>query len=231
MRALLIAAASILGILLIGCSTNSSAQQAVQQAALEAKAPDADALPAKPPPFNAETRFAAGQVDEAQHNLGSAVTQYEEALKINPKHLGSLYRLGVIYAELKQYPTAIAYWQRYLQASGNAATAYADLGFCQELAAQPDQAEASYQAGIARDGKCVPCRVNYGLMLARHGRIADAIEQWQAVLTPAEVHYNLGGIYAAQGNKAKARVEFNKALELDPNLNDAKLRVSALDSN
>ena len=221
------AAVSLLGLLLFGCSTNPQAQQATFGTRNE----PVEGLPAKLPDFNAQTRFAAGQVDETQHNPDGAITQYQEALKLDPKNLAALYRLGIVYAEVKKYPEAVLVWQRYVEVSGKSATAYADLGFCQDLAGQPEQAELSYKAGIARDAKNVPCRVNYGLLLARRDRIGDAIDQWQTVLTPAEVHYNLGGVYSAQGHKAKARAEFNKALELDPNFNDAKQRVSSLDNN
>jgi tetratricopeptide (TPR) repeat protein len=220
-----IALASILCLFLCGCAGNQQQQQ------FGDKAQPSDALPAKEQPFTAETRFAAGQVDEAQHNPSGAVIQYQEALKLNPKHLGALYRLGIVYAELKEYPQAIDTWGQYVAATNESPTAYGDMAFCEELAGETDKAAASYEAGIARDPRSIPCRVNYGLMLARQGRVDDAVTQWRFVLTDAEIHYNLGGVYEAQGNKAKARVEFNKALELNPNFNDARVRVSSLDTN
>jgi cytochrome c-type biogenesis protein CcmH/NrfG len=39
-----------------------------------------------------------------------AVEQYREALKIDPKHQPSLYRLGMIYTQQKAYPQAIETW-------------------------------------------------------------------------------------------------------------------------
>jgi tetratricopeptide (TPR) repeat protein len=225
-------AASILGAVLAGCSTTQQ-QPAISPtgAITSAKAnavPD-DAPPAKEPAFTAETRFAAGQLAESQNNPVAAIQQYQEALKLKPDHLGALYRMGVVYARLKDYPQAIDAWDRYVQATGESATAYGDLGFCEELAGDTAKAEAAYKAGIARDPKNSPCRVNYGLMLARRGQIDDAVTQWRFVLTEAEVHYNLGGVYATQGKKDQARAEFNKAIELDPNFTDAKTRVAALD--
>ena len=180
-------------------------------------------------PFSAETRFAAGQMAETQGNPRAAIVQYQEALKLNPNHLGALYRLGVVYAQMKQFQPAVAAWEQYVEATGQAATAFADLGFCEELAGFPDKAEYAYMAGIAQDPKCVPCRVNYGLMLARKGQINQAIAQWRFVLSEAEIHYNLGGIYASQGRKEQAKLEFNEAMKLDPKLTDAKARVAALD--
>lgn len=182
-------------------------------------------------PFTAETRFAAGQLAETQNNPNQAVIQYQEALKLKPDYLGALYRLGVVYAELKQYPQAIDVWGRYIGASGEDPTAFGDLGFCEELSGDSAKAEAAYKKGIDKDPKNAVCRVNYGLMLARAGKIDAATEQWRVVLSEAEIHYNLGGIYAQKGHKEQARGEFNKALELDPKFTDAKSRVSELDQN
>jgi Flp pilus assembly protein TadD len=70
--------------------------------------------------------------------------------------------------------------------------------------------------------------VNYGLMLARDNRINEAIVQLQMVLTPAEMHYDLGSIYEHEGRKEQARVEFRKALDADPTLADAEVRLSSL---
>jgi len=182
-------------------------------------------------PITVNTRFAAGQVAEAQNNPNLAIQQYQQALQIDPEHKATLYRLGVIYAELKQYPQAIDAWQRYLKATGNSATAYADLAFCYELSGDIDKAETAYQSGLAKDPKCAPCRVNYGLLLARRGRVNEAITQWQSVLTEAEIHYNLGGVYSLAGRNEQAKIEYKKALELDPTLSDAQQKVTALDRN
>ncbi|MGA2232080.1 MAG: tetratricopeptide repeat protein [Tepidisphaeraceae bacterium] len=182
-------------------------------------------------PFTAETRFAAGQLAESQNNPNQAVIQYNEALKLKPDYLAALYRLGVVYAELKEYPQATEIWGRYIGATGEAATAFGDLGFCEELAGDAPKAEAAYKKGIEKDPKNVTCRVNYGLMLARAGKIDAATEQWRFVLSEAEIHYNLGGLYAQQGHKDQARAEFSKALELDPKLTDAQSRLTTLDQN
>jgi Flp pilus assembly protein TadD len=73
--------------------------------------------------------------------------------------------------------------------------------------------------------------VNYGLMLARHGRINEGILQLQAVLTDAEVHYNLAGVYELANRKEQARVEYQQALELDPNMIEAKAKLAQLSLN
>lgn len=184
---------------------------------------------AKEPAITLETRYAAGQLAESQNNPANAMKQYEEALRLQPDHVPSLYRLGVVAAQVKQYPKAIETWKRYLKATQDSANGYANLGFCYELSGDWQAAESSYQKGIAKDPRNETCRVNYGLMLARQDRMTHAIAQLRAVLTPAEVSYNLGSIHEQQGRREQAKAEYQKALALDPTLHDAKQRLAALE--
>jgi tetratricopeptide (TPR) repeat protein len=180
------------------------------------------------PPIEAKTYYAAGLVAESHNDFAKAANQYAQALKQSPENKSALYRLGVCQSHLKKYPEAIATWKRYLEVTKNDPHAWSNLAFCHELAGEPYQAEQAYKEGIARDPKNAPCRTNYGLMLARVGRTAEAREQLAAVLSEAEVHYNLGSVLESQGQTDAARQEYQKAVELDPELADAQSRLSAL---
>jgi len=116
-----------------------------------------------------------------------------------------------------------------LRETKNDATAYANLGFCYYLAGDKSDAERTYQEGIAKDPTNASCRANFGLFLAREGRTEEASAQWRAVLSEAQVHYNLGSIYEQQNKREQAKVEFRTALQHDQNLVDAKARLAALD--
>jgi len=223
-------ALGLLIVLIAGCAKN-------QQGVSKLPEDKANALSAqqskfeksKDPPFTAATHFAAGQLAESQEAHMAAIAHYQAALRVDSRHLESRYRIAVVYTRLKDWPNAISGWKRYMKATKNEATAYANLGFCYDLAGRKGDAEKTYQAGIAKDPKNVNCRVNYGLLLARDGRIEDATAKWRAVLTEAQVHYNLGSLYEQQNKKEQARIEFRQALQLDANLADAKTRLAALD--
>src|SRR3954465_12303146 len=88
---------------------------------------------AKDPAFTAPTHFAAGQLAESQGAPQAAVEQYKEALKLDPKHQPSIYRLGVIYTQLKMYPQAIDAWKQYVSVTDGSAAAYGNLGFCYDV--------------------------------------------------------------------------------------------------
>jgi tetratricopeptide (TPR) repeat protein len=181
------------------------------------------------PPFTVATHFAAGQLAESQEAPLAAIAHYQAALRIDSHHRDSLYRVGVVYTKLKDWPGAIGAWKRYLKETRNDATAYANLAFCYSLAGRKTDAERTYQEGISKDPTNAGCRVNYGLFLAREGRTEEAAAQWRAVLTEAQVHYNLGSIYEQQNKRDLAKAEFRQALQHDANLADAKTRLAALD--
>jgi tetratricopeptide (TPR) repeat protein len=218
-----------LSFFLCACSSHNAATQAQNQ---KLSPVDEASLPvAKDPPLKANTRFAAGQVAESQGNFDAAISEYNKALDIDPKHLPSLYRLGVIYAQFKKYDQSIAIWKHYIAISNDAPEGYGNLGYCYELDTQPELAEATYKLGLEKDPKNANCRTNYGLMLARKGKIQEAVRLWDPVLSDAEIHYDLAGIYALDGRKQEAKAEYKKALASDPTLIDARARLSELDNN
>lgn len=222
---LLAAAAAILA----GCSDNAAVKGLSQDDADKLNSQHSRFEQEDDPQFTAKTHFAAGQLAESQGDYPRAILQYNEALKLDPKHIPTLYRLALVYTQTKDYPKAIETWNNYIKATDGSAEGYNNLAFCHELAGEPDKAETAYKKGIAKDPQHQACRVNYGLMLARHGRTSEAILQLQAVLTPAQVHYNLASVYEQQGRKEQAKIEYRKALELDPNFTDARTRLSAVE--
>jgi len=226
----LLFAMTLLAFYLTGCTkhqadlTNISSDNANELNAQHAKFEKAD-----DPPFTAQTHFAAGQLAESQEAIPSAIGHYQAAVKIDPHHHDSLFRLGILYTKQKMFTHAIGAWKQYIKESKSDPTAYANLGFCYELAGRSADAEKTYQEGIARDANNPACRVNYGLFLARANRTDEAAAQLKAVLPEAQVHYNLGSIFEQQGNREKAKTEFRNALQIDANLTDAKTRLAALD--
>jgi tetratricopeptide (TPR) repeat protein len=179
-------------------------------------------------PIGADTHFAAGQFAESQGKMAQALEQYRKALTLNPNHRSTLFRLGVVYIKQKKLNEAIETWRKYVEVTQGDATAYANLGFACELAGRSSEAEAAYLKGIKREPTNAPCRVNYGLMLARKERFNEATLQLQTVLSEAEVHYNLASVYEQLGRREKAKIEYRKALSADPELKEAQARLEAM---
>lgn len=216
---------AILMAVVTGCANNPKAQQASNSAP-----PSGSELEtSKAPPIRANTYFAAGQLAESQGDLANAIAQYQKALNLDPTYADALFRLGCVQTAARDFAKAIDTWNRYMALTQGSATAYNNLAFCQELAGNPIAAESAYRKGIERDPTNEPCHVNYGLMLARHGRPNEALLQLQSVLPPAKAHYDLAAVYEQSGHKKEAKAEYAKALELDPNLADAKAKLASLE--
>ncbi|HET6248256.1 MAG TPA: hypothetical protein VFE47_11205 [Tepidisphaeraceae bacterium] len=179
-------------------------------------------------PISATTHYAAGQLAECRGDFANALVQYRFAMAADKTFTLPLYRIGCVFAEMKRYPQSIETWHKYLQATNDSATGYSNLAYTEELAGNPAGAEADYKHGIARDPNNEPCRVNYGLMLARNGRIGEAVVQLQAVLQPAEVHYDLATVYEFQHRMEMAKLEYKQSLTLDPNFADAREKLASL---
>jgi tetratricopeptide (TPR) repeat protein len=229
MRAMNWAVAAVL--VLAGCASqkqSGGARGVSKQSANQLDSEHSSFETAQDPPINANTHFAAGQLNEAENQPAKAIEQYKAALKLKPDLMPAMFQLGSLYTQLGMYPEAIETWQKYVKATNGSAAAYSNLGFCYELAHRPREAEAAYKQGIASNPHEQPVRVNYGLMLVRQGRMEEAIAQLSAVLSPAEVHYNIGSVYEQQGKIDQARAEYQKALLLDPSLHDAAKRLKGL---
>jgi tetratricopeptide (TPR) repeat protein len=186
---------------------------------------------AKDPEVQPRTHFAAAELAESQGHLEQAAQQYRAALKQDPKFAEAMFRLGIVYTQLQEFPQAIEIWNKYVKATNGSATAYSNLGFCEEVAGDPAAAEAAYRKGIARDPMNEACHVNFGLMLARHGRPNEGLLQLQTVLPPGKAHYDLAAVYESLHRFEEAKAEYGKALISDPTLNDAKSKLATLPQN
>jgi len=210
-----------LGALLVGCASRDkdgpvsglSADQADELNAQRSQFETGD-----DPPMSAATHHAAGRLAESQGAFSTAVAHYEAALKLEHRHLPSLYRLGVVLTQARRYADAIEAWRRYGDAAGDDPAGRNNLAFCYDMAGLNQLAEMTWQRAIERHPADAACRVNYGLYLARQGRTQAAMELWKGVLTAAQMHYNLGAIHEMQGRKEQAQAEYRESLRLDPRL-------------
>src|SRR6266542_6713677 len=138
-RRSLLASASILASLLVGCASNDkTADNSQPNGTLLNGQADAlnkhDAfLNEKYPPVTAQTHFAAGQFAEAEGNYPVAAQQYEKACQAQDDFLLAEYRLGVVYSHLKQWNQAVATWNKYIESTNGTASAWSNLGYTYEL--------------------------------------------------------------------------------------------------
>jgi len=213
---------AVLAATLTGCTKSSMNSTPPPNAML------ADDTPLSNQPINSDTRFAAGQLAEARGDYSAAIIQYRKCLLRDRNDTRAIYRLGCVYATIGKYTESIDMWHRYLKLTNDSPNGYSNLAYTEELAGKPAEAEFDYKQGISKDPTNEPCRINYGLMLARHGRTGEAVIQLQAVLTPAQVHFNLAEVYEIAHRTEMAKIEYEESLALDPTFIDARNKLASL---
>src|SRR3954447_9859567 len=124
-----LAAAVLVGMAALGCK-NQNQQNAVVPLDV---APEKFEK-AKDPPIVAQTHVAAGQLAQSQGNFDDALAQYRKALKLKKDCVEAVYGLGIVYTIQKDYSNAIEAWNQYVKLTKGSATAYSNLGFCQDVA-------------------------------------------------------------------------------------------------
>src|SRR5437773_6776696 len=112
---------------------------------------------------------------------------------------------------LEKYPSSF-------RVQNNLATAYAQSD-------RPDLAEGAFRESIRLNPKGLEAKVNLALLCLNQGRLNEAV-LWAQEIDPKDVRdpyvfFNLGVIYAKQGNLAKARESYQFALNQKPDYAEA----------
>jgi tetratricopeptide (TPR) repeat protein len=149
-------------------------------------------------PFKKGDRAAAerfveqGYQAHTRYRFTEAIAAYQSAIQSDPSFFDGHYNLGIAAFENGDLPLALASYER-------------------ALALQPDSLKARY---------------NFAATLEQGGYPRDAADELEklAVNHPAElrIHVSLANLYARKlGDPARARVHYQRVLELDPRYPEA----------
>lgn len=130
---------------------------------------------------------------------------------------------------LGDYPAAIAALERALERAPGLAEAGTLLGWAQMLGGQLDEAMVTLQGVLAREPSHALARVNLGFICLRKRIFGEAIEHLSRVIRETTdrrgvlyAHYYLGMVYLERGMYEDAIAFLERALELGPNLVEAR---------
>ena len=168
----------------------------------------------------------------ALQRIDDAVTDYRQAIVLNPGYVEAHLNLGNALRARKQFDAALDSYRQatmlnpsYAEAHNNAGITLAGLGRWEEATADFLQALA-----------CMPSDAsihnNLGNVLKEQGRLDDAIANYQQALTLApdyvEAHCNLGIVHYLRREFEQAAACFQKALDRDPRYADAYFNLGVL---
>ena len=167
----------------------------------------------------------AGRIEEA-------ITQYGQALQINPDFGEAQYNLALALAQVGRVEEAIGYFEQAMRPGPGSAEANYNLGLALVRAGRAPEAIRYFQETVRLTPEDAEAQNNLAVALIQQGRIQEAIGHWEQALriTPddAEVHYNLGNALLALGKAPEAAEHYEQALRLKPDFVEAQKRLASL---
>jgi tetratricopeptide (TPR) repeat protein len=171
----------------------------------------------------------------AHYNLGyalyqkgraeEAITQYREALHINPANAKAHYNLGVALFHKGKVEEAISQYQEALHINPANEEAHNNLGIALFQKGKAEEAISHFLAALQITPDDAQIHHNLGNAFYQKGRVDEAITQFQEALQfkPdfAETHYSLGNALRQKGRVDEAIVQYQETLQFKPSHGEA----------
>ncbi len=184
-----------------------------------------------PPPSSAlrqaDTLYRAGTAALNQHDLATAQSDFEKALRLVPSAEPAHVALGIVLANSGHLQAAIHEYQLALALRKSDATAQLNLAIAYQQAGEPAKAIALFtqmesEARLRHQSLTAPILSAYARALAASGNLSQAAVEMKAAIHAdprnPQLHDDLGSIDAQQKSWDTARVEFATAVQLNPQL-------------
>ena len=187
-----------------------------------AKSDDPTSLANMPTSLGPEVWVANGQLAETQGNYTKAFDNYTKALEIEPTNLSALLSTARLCDRQGQATQAAEFFQKAIKTKPDDAALYNELGLVKAKSGSAAEAESNIQKAIALDPTNSRYRNNLAGILVEGGRSDEAVKQLEQVFAPAVANYNVAYLHASKQNIAAAQQHLQLALQIDPNLKEAR---------
>jgi 2-polyprenyl-3-methyl-5-hydroxy-6-metoxy-1,4-benzoquinol methylase/Tfp pilus assembly protein PilF len=164
--------------------------------------------------------YAAAAEHHRAGRVAAAQAACNAVLATEPKHIGSLYLLGLIAQQAGRADVAIGFFARAIAANGRIPEVHAQLGLACRAAGRLDEAVRHYRRALALNPGLMSAHYNLGNALREQGKLDEAAASYRHAITldakAAEPCNNLGTTLMAQGFLDEAAAQFRQALALKP---------------
>jgi len=196
--------------------------------------------PANPPPTNppvemtVEEHFQKGNDYIKAGQFDKAVAEFEAVLQFEPERVSALTNLGVAYYNVGRLDDAIAQYQKALAVGPDDSDIHSNMAAAYVQKNDLAQALAEYQKAIQINPKLAQAHFGLAVVYLQQGQNDQALEELLKFQTYDDgtdqvatewAHLYLGEIYRERGEPEKALVEYQKALQINPQLAPAHFGV------
>lgn len=185
-------------------------------------------------PYNTKAFFMRGYSYKEMADTNSAVKNFIEAVKNDPKNSAANLELGIIFSA-KNNPLAVEYYKNALAYDSNNVSIYYNLGLYYQTHELLNEALASYQQIIKMDPKFPYSYYNIGYIYLQLLNIPEeAVPYFTKAIeaNPAyyEAYFNRGYSYEKLGNVYKAKEDYDNALKIKVNYPKAIEGLNRIDN-
>jgi lipoprotein NlpI len=165
----------------------------------------------------------------AKGEYDRAITQYNKAIKLDPKEAWSYNNRGLAYHKKGEYSKAITDYTKTIELDPRHRVAYYNRGNTYTYKGEFESAIANYNHAIGLDPKFKQAYVNRGTVLYYKGEHDKAIADFNKAIKQypkyAQAFKSRGEVYRIRGEYEKAVADYSKTVELDPKNEYAHLRL------
>ena len=180
----------------------------------------------------AEAHYNLGYVLERMGRMPGAMTQYEQALRLNPDYAEAQIGLGNRLIEAGKMSEAITHYEQAVRSSPDWADARNNLGVVLVRLGKLTEAVEQFQQALRIDHGLADVHSNLAVALARLGRMSEAVEHFDQSLRlkpeDAETHYDFAAALEQAGRAQEAKLHYEQALRLRPDFAEARNRLARL---
>jgi len=138
------------------------------------------------------------------------------ALRDNPQHAAIYNGLGVISDIQHFYSEARWFYGQSLKMQADSPITRTNIAYSYFLSGEWDKAEKLYRVVLERFPKHAQASLNYALLLARKGKLFDAMSNFERVLEKPQAYNELGYILMLDKKYTMAEQLFQKAISSSP---------------
>jgi tetratricopeptide (TPR) repeat protein len=153
---------------------------------------------------------------------------YQEALKIDPKHRDAVQGLARVYIGMGDYSHALEIYQKALDKNPKDHGLWYDMGMCYSRKKELARGLPCFQKALELEPENRQYMKTLGFTYVRLGQTEPGLAVLTRALGTALAHYNLAGMMYHMGDAEKCREHLNLALQINPDLEQAREMLAAL---